>query len=38
MSIISINEVKRQKPSSKDIPLSIKELEKELPNIMNAIK
>lgn len=37
MSVISINEVKRQKPSSKEVPLSIKELEKELPNIMNAI-
>lgn len=37
MSVISINEVKRQKPSSKEVPLSIKELEKELPNIMDAI-
>ena len=37
MSVISINEVKRQKPSSKEVPLSIKDLEKELPNIMEAI-
>lgn len=37
MSIININEVKRQKPSFKEVPNSIKKLEEELPNILNAI-